>query len=82
MHECGAERTAIRVVRGERTLTIAAFLGNMQRGLYTWTWAADRGTRKDAVAEVRAWARARFGDLHRPVEPQFQIEWRTFRLAT
>lgn len=82
MLELGARRSAIRVVRGERTLTIAAFLRNMQHGLYTWTWAADRDTRRTAVVEVRAWARDRFHDLHRPVEPQFEIEWRAFRLAT
>jgi SAM-dependent methyltransferase len=82
MLELGARRSAIRVVRGERTLTIAAFLRNMQHGLYTWTWAADRDTRRSAVVEVRAWARDRFHDLHRPVEPQFEIEWRAFRLAT
>lgn len=82
MRELGARRTAIRVVRGERTLTIAAFLRNMQRGMYTWTWAADRETRKRAVGEVRSWAASRFHHLHRPVEPQFEIEWRAFRLAT
>jgi demethylmenaquinone methyltransferase/2-methoxy-6-polyprenyl-1,4-benzoquinol methylase len=42
MDELGAVRTATRVVRGERTLTIDVFLQNMQHGLYTWTWAADR----------------------------------------
>lgn len=82
MRELGARRTALRVVRGERTLTIAAFLRNMQQGLYTWTWAADKDTRKHAVSEVRTWAKGRFHDLHRPVEPRFEIEWRAFRLAT
>jgi len=81
MVELGAERTGNRVVGGERTLTISAFLRNMQHGLYTWTWAADPRTRRHAVAGVRSWPRSRFGDLDRPVEPRFEIEWRVFRLA-
>jgi SAM-dependent methyltransferase len=68
------------VVRGRRTLTISAFLKNMERGLYTWTWAADPSTRHRAVREVRRWARKNVGRLDRPVEPEFQIEWRAFRL--
>jgi ubiquinone/menaquinone biosynthesis C-methylase UbiE len=82
MDGLGAVRTGTRVVGGRRTLTISAFLRNMQRGVYTWTWAADGATRRRAVAEVRAWAKGRFGDLHRPVEPEFEIEWRAFRLGT
>jgi SAM-dependent methyltransferase len=82
MDELGATRTGSRVVGGERTLTISAFLRNMQRGVYTWTWAADSVTRRHAVSEVRSWAKSMFGDLHRPVEPRFEIEWRAFRLAT
>lgn len=82
MRELGAARTGTRVVRGQRTLTISAFLRNVQRGVYTWTWAADGATRRRAVAVVRAWAKSRFGDLHRPVEPEFEIEWRAFRLGT
>lgn len=70
------------VVRGRRTLTISAFLRNMERGLYTWTWAASPRTRRHAVREVRRWARRNIGKLDRPVEPEFEIEWRAFRLAT
>ena len=81
MREMGATGGSPLVVRGERTLTIEAFLHNIERGLYTWTWAADHRTRKRAVAEVRRWARSRVGDLRRPVEPEFEIEWRIFRFT-
>jgi ubiquinone/menaquinone biosynthesis C-methylase UbiE len=78
----GATGRALPVVRGLRTLTISAFLKNMERGLYTWTWAASPATRRRAVREVRRWARHHVGRLDRPVEPEFEIEWWAFRLAT
>jgi ubiquinone/menaquinone biosynthesis C-methylase UbiE len=77
----GATGRLLPPVRGRRTLTIAAFLRNMERGLYTWTWAASAATRRHAVREVRRWARHELGDLDRPVEAEFEIEWRVFRLA-
>ena len=78
MAAIGATGGAPLVVRGRRTLTIEAFLRNMARGVYTWTWAARPHTRRRAVARVRRWARAEFGELDRPVEPDFEIEWRVF----
>lgn len=81
MAEHGAVGRVLPVVRGTRTLTISAFLRNMERGMYTWTWAATRSTRRRAVREVRRWARRHVGRLDRPVEPEFEIEWRAFRLA-
>ena len=81
MAELGATGRLLPVVRGRRTLTIWAFLRNMERGLYTWTWAADHETRHRAVSEVRRWAKAEFGDLHRPVEAEFAIEWRSYRFS-
>lgn len=82
MASLGATGRVLPVVRGTRTLTIAGFLRNVERGLYTWTWAASRSTRRRAVREVRRWARRHVGRLDRPVEPEFEIEWRAFRLAT
>jgi SAM-dependent methyltransferase len=81
MAELGAVGSVLPLVYGHRTLTIWAFLRNMRRGVYTWTWAADEPTRERAVKEVRRWASAEFGDLHRPVEPSFEIEWRTYRFT-
>ncbi|HEY7763219.1 MAG TPA: class I SAM-dependent methyltransferase [Actinomycetota bacterium] len=81
MAALGATCRVLPVVRGRRTLTISAFLRNMERGLYTWTWAASPRTRRHAVREVRRWARRNIGRLDRPVEPEFEIEWRAFRLA-
>lgn len=76
----GATGRLLPPVRGRRTLTIAAFLRNMERGVYTWTWAASAATRRHAVREIRRWARHELGDLDRPVEAEFEIEWRVFRL--
>ena len=76
----GATGRVLPAVRGRRTLTIAAFLRNMERGLYTWTWAASPATRRRAVRKVDRWARRHIGRLDRPVEPEFEIEWRAFRM--
>ena len=81
MAEHGAIGRVLPVVRGTRTLTIMAFLRNMERGVYTWTWAAPRSTRCRAVREGSAVGSATTGRLDRPVEPEFEIEWRAFRLA-
>jgi len=78
----GAQGRTLPVVRGQRTLTIAAFLRNMERGLYTWTWAASPAQRHRAVREVRRWAHRHIGRLDRPVESEFEIEWRAFRLPS
>jgi ubiquinone/menaquinone biosynthesis C-methylase UbiE len=81
MREVGGIAGDPLIVRGRRTLTIDAFLRNMERRVYTWTWAADNRTCKRAVGEVRRWAHAELGDLRRPVEPEFEIEWRVFRFT-
>jgi ubiquinone/menaquinone biosynthesis C-methylase UbiE len=80
MAELGATGRLLPVVRGRRTLTISAFLRNMERGVYTWTWAAPRSVRHRAVRQTRRWARQMVGRLDRPVEPEFEIEWRSFRV--
>jgi len=81
MHDAGGIAGDPLIVRGRRTLTIDAFLRNMELGVYTWTWAANKRTRKRAVGKVRRWARGELGDLRRPVEPEFEIEWRVFRFT-
>lgn len=80
MAQHGAAGRVLPAIRGRRTLTVSAFLRNMERGVYTWTWAASRTERRDAVRQVRRWAREHVGRLDRPVEPEFEIEWRAFRL--
>ena len=80
MEARGATGRVLAAVRGRRTLTISAFLRNMGRGVYTWTWAAPASTRRHAVRQVRRWARRHIGRLDRPVEPEFEIEWRAFSM--
>jgi ubiquinone/menaquinone biosynthesis C-methylase UbiE len=76
----GATGSVLEPVRGQRTLTVSSFLENMERGVYTWTWAASPTVRRHAVRSVRRWARRHLGRLDRPVESEFAIEWRAFRL--
>jgi ubiquinone/menaquinone biosynthesis C-methylase UbiE len=78
----GATGRALPVVRGLRTLTISAFLKNMERGLYTWTWGAAPPTRRRARRAVPRWGRQNLGRQEPPVGPAFEIEWWAIRRAT
>ena len=81
MAKHGAIGRVLPVVRGTRTLTITAFLRNMEPGC---THGPGRPHGPRAVApcrEVRRWARRPPDGFDRPVEPEFEIEWRAFRLA-
>lgn len=67
-------------VRGRRSLTLNRFLHHIERGHYTWTWPASERDRRHAVRRLRSWLHRRFGDLDRPVEPEYLVEWWAFDL--
>jgi ubiquinone/menaquinone biosynthesis C-methylase UbiE len=60
--------------------TLAEFLEQMEAGMHSWTWEVDEETRRDAVAEVRAWAMERWGSLDPPGGRDIAIEWFAFDL--
>ena len=76
----GAKGRRLPPVRGRRSLTLDRFLHHIERGHYTWTWPAAERERVHAARRLRAWLHRRFGDLDRPVEPEYQIEWWAFDL--
>jgi len=80
MTRLGAETRMLPVVRGFRTMTVESFLSGIDDGRYSWTWAATEARRRQAVRTLRAWLVRRFGDLRRPVEPEFAAEWWAFDL--
>jgi SAM-dependent methyltransferase len=76
----GAHGRCLPPVRGRRSLTLERFLHHIERGHYTWTWHASERQRTHAVRRLRAWLHRRFGDLDRPVEPEYVVEWWAFDL--
>ena len=82
MTRLGAETRALPVVRGFRTMTVEGFLTGIEDGQYSWTWAASDARRRLAARTLRTWLVQRFGNLGRPVEPEFSAEWWAFDLPT
>lgn len=81
MKGLGAQVRPLPVVRGRRTLTVERFLTGIEDGHYSWTWPATDERRRQAARRLRTWLVRRFGNLGRPVEPQFAAEWWAFDLA-
>jgi SAM-dependent methyltransferase len=80
----GAHGATVRALptipeRVERTL--GEFLDQMEAGLHSWTWEVDEEARREAVAELRGWARERWGTLDPPGSRDVAIEWFAFDLA-
>jgi len=80
MRGLGARVRPLPVVRGRRTLTVDEFLAHIEAGRYSWTWQAADECRQEAARKLRAWLVQRFGNLARPVEPTFAVEWWAFDL--
>ena len=76
----GSRGRRLPTVRGRRTLTLEGFLEHIEAGYYTWTWSTTEGQRTEGVRSLRAWLHRRFGNLDRPVEPEYAVEWWAFDL--
>jgi ubiquinone/menaquinone biosynthesis C-methylase UbiE len=60
--------------------TMGEFLDQMAAGMHSWTWEVEEGKRREAVAELREWARDRWGSLDPPGGRDVAIEWHAFDL--
>lgn len=76
----GTPGRRLPTVRGRRTLTLERFLDHIEAGHYTWTWTATERQRVEGVRSLRAWLHHKFGNLDRPVEPHYAVEWWAFDL--
>jgi len=61
--------------------TMGEFLDQMAAGMHSWTWEVDEETRREAVAELRAWALERWGTLDPVGGRDVAIEWRAYDLS-
>jgi SAM-dependent methyltransferase len=64
--------------RGQERL--ADLLDGVEQNHYSWTWPVPDDVRRAAVAELRPWARERFGPLDRPRMHETTIVWRAYDL--
>ena len=80
MAQLGARVRPLPLVSGGRTLTVDRFLTGIEEGEFSWTWPASATRRRQVAQKLRAWLAGRFGNLGRPVEPRFAVEWWAFDL--
>ena len=78
MSALGTRVRPLPVVRGRRTLTVDRFLAGIEDGHYSWTWPATDERRRQAARKLRALLVRRFGNLGRPVESRFAVQWWAF----
>lgn len=60
--------------------SLGTFIDQMGEGLHSWTWDVAEGRRREVAADVRRWARDRFGTLDPPGARDVTIEWRAYDL--
>jgi ubiquinone/menaquinone biosynthesis C-methylase UbiE len=80
MRSLGAPGRRLPEVRQSRTTTIAEQLEHLAKGVYSFTWSVDEGTRRRAAERVGRWAEERFGSLTRPRRTRGTISWLGFDL--
>lgn len=81
MASLGANARELSTVWQESELTMERYFAEVEAGVYSWTWNVLPDLLADAVAETKAWAADRFGDLDRVLEPRSPSVWRAYDLA-
>jgi ubiquinone/menaquinone biosynthesis C-methylase UbiE len=76
----GAEARDLPPITERVGQTMGEFLDQMAAGMHSWTWEVEEGKRREAVAELRAWALERWGSLDPPGARDVAIEWHAFDL--
>jgi hypothetical protein len=76
----GAEVRALPPIRAVRRAPPGELIGQLEQGLFSFTWQIEESARVDAGRRVRAWALDRFGALDEPRNFDFEIRWRAYHL--
>jgi len=76
----GAEARQLPRITERVAQTMGEFLDQMAAGMHSWTWEVEEEERREAVAELRAWALERWGSLDPPGGRDVAIEWLAFDL--
>jgi SAM-dependent methyltransferase len=61
--------------------TVTEILERLERNEWSSTWSLSDDVRLRAVAETRAWAEGRWGDLDAPLHEDSQIVWRRYETS-
>jgi SAM-dependent methyltransferase len=81
MADVGGAARLLPPFRVRGTQTLAEFVEALEDNKYSWTWPAPDDVRRQAAAEVRAWATERFGPLERVVPDDAEVVWRAYDFA-
>ena len=81
MAATGARARELPTVWQESELTMERYFGEVEAGVFSWTWNVSSDLLADAVAETKAWAAGRFGNFGRILEPRFASVWRAYDLS-
>jgi hypothetical protein len=76
----GAHARELPPVWQESELTMDRYFGEVEAGVFSWTWNVPPELLADAIEETKAWAAERFGDFDRVLEPRFASVWRAYDL--
>jgi ubiquinone/menaquinone biosynthesis C-methylase UbiE len=76
----GAHVRVLDPVPAVRTASSNEIIGQLERGVFSFTWDMQESQRLEAGRRVRAWAAGRFGSLDDPRGFDFEIRWRVYDL--
>ena len=78
----GAKPRDLPPIPESRTETIEAHIAALEAGIFSVAWDLTPEQRKEAADQVRAWARAEFGDLDEPRTVEVPHTWRAYDLSS
>lgn len=74
----GATTRVLPVIRDTGRFTRSEMIDRFASGQWSWTWAADAATLREAAERTRVWATAEFGDLDETTEQVLITSWRVY----
>jgi SAM-dependent methyltransferase len=80
MAALGAAVRTLPPIREGGTETLEEFIERIEENRYSWTWRVSDEVRLLAAAEIRPWARERFGSLDEPSPFEHATTWRAYDL--
>ncbi|MFN2490769.1 MAG: class I SAM-dependent methyltransferase [Actinomycetota bacterium] len=80
MAELGAAPRRLPAVEDVHSASVSGKLGELEDGLYSFTWAAAPEARARVAAELRRWAQDDLGDLETPRQVMTVITWSAYDL--
>lgn len=69
-------------VENRSSVRLEDLIAGFERGEYSYAWRMDEAARHRAAAEVRAWARKRYGSLTEPQPALELIRWRAYEATS